>query len=354
LATTYPDDIGIISDSEIINTVSRTISSTQHDLVCLFDSKSLQVLTEASSTNAPKILSLRSRGVGFKCVTEITQSNLAQCKELMKNFDLFHLACLAGSFMVSDGREYLGYIASETGAKRLLQITNPSFVGAQVLLVNSIVDKALPAKQRLAEMVKGTANEFIETIRDPVKTRSLITDLIDTAIYEIAILFSTRNSFLMAEREGILDRLGQASGRGIKVKILVMKDETVREISDSKLKAPYDGIQVNYLQQFLPTKITTILVDQSKSLTIEVNDDEKETFQEAIGLSTYSNSESTVFSNASIFESLWIQSELDKQNTARQTYFQLFKGFKLKDEVYDRRWKSARSKESYDSASPND
>jgi len=41
---------------------------------------------------------------------------------------------------------------------------------------------------------------------------------------------------------------------------------------------------------------------------------------------------------------LWIQSELDKQNKARQTYFQMFKGFKLKDEVYNRRWLSSREK----------
>jgi hypothetical protein len=94
----------------------------------------------------------------------------------------------------------------------------------------------------------------------------------------------------------------------------------------------------------LPTKITTLIVDQTKSLTVEVNDDTKENFQEAIGLATYSNSESTVFSNVSMFESLWIQSELDKQNKARQTYFQMFKGFKLKDEVYSRRWSFDRKK----------
>jgi hypothetical protein len=41
-----------------------------------------------------------------------------------------------------------------------------------------------------------------------------------------------------------------------------------------------------------------------------------------------------------MFESLWIQAELEKQNKARQAYFQVFKGFKLKDEIYSRRWSS--------------
>jgi hypothetical protein len=37
------------------------------------------------------------------------------------------------------------------------------------------------------------------------------------------------------------------------------------------------------------------------------------TFDEAIGLATYSNSESTVSSYLSIFETLWVQSELYEQ-----------------------------------------
>jgi two-component system, OmpR family, sensor histidine kinase VicK len=47
-------------------------------------------------------------------------------------------------------------------------------------------------------------------------------------------------------------------------------------------------------------------------LTAEVKDDEKDneydSVIEALGLATYSNSESTVLSYASIFETLWIQS----------------------------------------------
>lgn len=337
------DDVELISKAEMMSALSKAIASTQQEFGCVFDSQNIQILAAAISTNEAKILELRSSGIRFRCVTDINQTNLTQCKELMKHFDLFHSPRLVGSFWITDRREYFGYLADKDGVSRLLRVTNPSFVESQAFLMSAVVDRAVPAKQRLVEIVRGVDNEFIETIRDPAKTKSLVTELIDSAIYEIAILFSTRNSFIIAEREGILDRLGDASKRGIKVKILVMKDETVKVISDNKLKTPYEDIQVNYLQQFLPTKITTIIIDQGRSLTMEVNDDTKETFHEAIGLATYSNSESTVFSNASIFESLWIQSELDKQNNARQAYFQLFKGFKLKDEVYDRRWSKGRT-----------
>jgi signal transduction histidine kinase len=48
-------------------------------------------------------------------------------------------------------------------------------------------------------------------------------------------------------------------------------------------------------------------------LVIEVRDDSKSRFYEAIGLSTYSNSKPGVLSYVSIFENLWIQTELYEQ-----------------------------------------
>ena len=43
---------------------------------------------------------------------------------------------------------------------------------------------------------------------------------------------------------------------------------------------------------------------------MELRDDSKTTFDEAIGLSTYSNSRAGVLSYVAIFENLWVQSDL--------------------------------------------
>jgi two-component system sensor histidine kinase VicK len=337
-------DIQIIPDQDVFKAMSGVFSSLKNGADCYFDAKSLPLMIKILSANSQKVKALKSNGARLRCVTEISRENLQQCKEAMKSLDLFHTPCLTGSFIMADGREYVGYLTSEKGRERLLRIADPSFVAAQRFLVEAMIDRALPANQRITEIGRGSGEEFIETIRDPARVKSLISDLLRSAVYEIAILFSTRNSFLMAEREGILDEIGQTS-RGVRVRILVMYDEAVKEISDTKLKVPHQNVQVNYLQQLLPTRITTLITDQARTLMIEVNDDTKGAFREAVGLSTYSNSESTVFSNVSMFESLWIQSELDKQTKARQAYFQLFKGFRLKDEVYNRRWSSSREKE---------
>jgi hypothetical protein len=291
------------------------------------------------SANRPKIVSLKSVSRGMlKCITEVTWENLSQCKDIMKAFELFHTPSITGSFAISDDKTYLGFLASAEGKQKLLRISNRSFVSTQRMLV-----------QTLQEIGKRTKEEFVEPIKYPAKVSSLIQELLHSALFEVSILFSTRNLFLLAEKEGILEQVGSISLHNVNVRILVMyegqEDERVKEIAQKKLKMPELNVHINYLQQLLPTRITTFIVDQAKTLTIEVNDDSKDRLEDAIGLSTYSNSESTVFSNASIFESLWVQTELDKQSKARQAYFNLFNRLKLKDEFYNRRWSNHGQKE---------
>ena len=61
------------------------------------------------------------------------------------------------------------------------------------------------------------------------------------------------------------------------------------------------------------TKATILVVDRKASLVMELRDDSKTTFVEAIGLSTYSNSKAGVLSYVAIFENLWVQSDLYQQ-----------------------------------------
>jgi two-component system sensor histidine kinase VicK len=326
----------VITGGSFFALVGEMLARVQGSLDCFVDSKSMSSFSRAvaSAGRFPGF----DDGTKLRCVTEITKENLSDCKEAMKRFDVYHTSLIKGNFAIADQTTYLGQLDGD----KSLYVHSLPFVASQLFLFNSVIDRAVPAKQRMLEIGRGVESEFMETVRDPLRVKRLTFDLIRSAIYEICILFSTKNSFLIAEREGILSELGAVSERGIKVKLLVMQDDAVKEISNAKLKAARQDVQVNYLQQFMPTKITTFIIDQTKCLTVEVNDDTRETFQEAIGLATFSNSESTVFSNSSIFESLWIQSELNKQRKAKQAYFQMFKGFKIKDEVYDRRWSFGR------------
>ena len=80
-----------------------------------------------------------------------------------------------------------------------------------------------------------------------------------------------------------------------------------------KLIEENPGIYIRDIKKPLQTKLTNLLVDQASPLTVELKDDSNEDPSEATGLATYSNSEATVFSYVSIFENLWIKTQLHKE-----------------------------------------
>jgi two-component system sensor histidine kinase VicK len=186
-------------------------------------------------------------------------------------------------------------------------------------IVYTMAPPAIPAKQRFKEIEEGAKREFVETVRDPYEIQKLGFDLIEKAEDEILILFSTANAFRRQEKAGTLELLKEAATlHGVKVRVLVPignddnknNNNTVSERIQQMKDA---GIDIRTIKQTFQNKLSTLVVDQSLCLTVELKDDTLQTSDEAIGLATYSNSEATVFSYVSIFENLWIQTQLHKR-----------------------------------------
>ena len=286
---------------------------------------------------------LKYKGTKLRLITEITKENIAYCKTMMRYFEVRHSDGIKGNFVISDQREYLANILTfdEKSNKDLVHINIKSFVDMQQYLFDTLWSRAVEAKEKIKEIELGLDKEFLETLTSPQEIKKTLLNLLGSATYEVLILFSTVNSFYRAEQEGILHVLKKALNRGVNVRLLVTaEDDGVKEISEKQLKEKRRQIQIQYIRKPLQTNIITLIIDQSISLSIEINDDTGNSFEQANGKATYSNIESNVSSCASIFESLWIQSELDKQNKIKQFYFQAFMGQGLKDETYKRRWQN--------------
>ncbi|MDN5868373.1 MAG: hypothetical protein L0H55_13385 [Candidatus Nitrosocosmicus sp.] len=72
-------------------------------------------------------------------------------------------------------------------------------------------------------------------------------------------------------------------------------------------------VQIRSIQTLTETGSTILIVNKKVSRVMELKDDFKEKFHEAIGISIYSNSKAGVLSYVSIFENLWNQTELYQQ-----------------------------------------
>src|SRR5215831_7955702 len=101
--------------------------------------------------------------------------------------------------------------------------------------------------------------------------------------------------------------------RNLNVRILMPSDKSTEDVV-RQLKENYqEHIDIRYIEKMSDTKATILVVDRKVSLVMEIRDDSKLTFDEAIGLSTYSSSRPGVLSYVSIFENLWKQTELYEQ-----------------------------------------
>jgi signal transduction histidine kinase len=109
-----------------------------------------------------------------------------------------------------------------------------------------------------------------------------------------------------------------AEKHGIKVRILLpaTDDKQTMQIVNEETAAlgplPHK-ITIKSVDKSTQTSIGILVVDRNESLIVETKDDTKGDPYDAAGLAVYSNSKPIAVSYASIFESLWKQSELYEQ-----------------------------------------
>ena len=71
-----------------------------------------------------------------------------------------------------------------------------------------------------------------------------------------------------------------------------------------------DKLAIQFLDPGLQTTFSTLIVDRKHLLVIEYKDGGSNEACKSIGVATYSNSEATIMSYTSIFDTLWIRTEL--------------------------------------------
>ena len=114
--------------------------------------------------------------------------------------------------------------------------------------------------------------ELIESIIEPLRTMNRAWDMAKSTKDEILLLFSSANAFARQDHAGANEVLKELSvkTRGLKIKILVPKNERAEEL---RTDLKHYNIDVKYIQEFWQTKLSILVVDSIKSLVIELQND---------------------------------------------------------------------------------
>jgi hypothetical protein len=269
---------------------------------------------------------MKNRGVRIRFISEITKENIQYCKELMKVVtELRHLDEVKGNFGVADRKQYHARAINIKSAPppQLIISTVKAVVDQQQYFFDMLWKKAIPAKQRIKEIEHGLKREFMDTIQDPYDSQKILDSMLKSATEEILIILptttATNKRLSRYEQEYLLHFLISAAEHGIKIRILV--NESANEMIKREIlftKSNSDLVELQFLDKQHQNKVMTVIVDRELCLTAEVKDNEydndnNDSTVEVLGLATYSNSESTVLSYVSIFETLWIQAGLKRK-----------------------------------------
>jgi signal transduction histidine kinase len=155
--------------------------------------------------------------------------------------------------------------------------------------------------------LNSNREQSIQIISNVQRIKQQYLSLVRNAQKEILLIFPTTNAIRREEGVGIFAELRRVSQRGVTARILTPEDDFVKA-HIQELRG--SGIVVRQIESPAETKFKLLVVDRKFSLVIETEDDSRGTFEEAVGLATFSSNKPTVLPYVTIFESFWRETDL--------------------------------------------
>ncbi len=318
------ETIALKDSTEIAERIKKNIESS-NEIKISSHAGGLQLIYNNFLGSYKKVLDRYRKGQhkGIRCITTINKDNQELATLLLnEGIQIRHTKNLTPlSFSISN-KEFLATAEKMEGGKMiksLLVSTEPIYIDHYHSIFEQLWDNSIDAMDKINDIKEGVDLADIEVIARSAKSRLLYLELVKNAKQEILFIFPTSSAFIRQEKMGAIPlAIEAAKERAVKVRILVPYNEEVEEKLklkvEEELRPIYNAdIDVRYTEQTSGTMTTILVVDRKASLVMELRDDSKTTFDEAIGLSTYSNSKAGVLSYVAIFEKLWNQIELYQQ-----------------------------------------
>ena len=168
--------------------------------------------------------------------------------------------------------------------------------------------KGIDIQERIKEIEEGyTFN--IETISNSKESLNLSKKLIETVKYEILLIIASSSAFFRIEKNIGYRNLEELAYQNIKVKILI-PSKTDNQDKINQVISKYPKIEFRILQISNGPLVGITIVDRQSILVYEVKDDTKSSYLDSVGMTIYIEGKSTAMSYATIFNSLWKQTEL--------------------------------------------
>ena len=309
----------IIEDAqEIVKEIGRLTASSSELCNCL-TAGGMQYSYNNFFEVTKKLLDKQKKGEhkGIRYISNIDRDNMNLANILLNaGIEIRHVKNLPPmSFAVSD-KEIAATIEKMEGGKNvqsLLLSNEPVYVNHFYYIFEELWKNGIDAKDRIGDIEEGIESTSIEIIQNPEDSIKRAYNLIKSAEEEVLRIFSSIHAFRRQVRLGIMHLFKDALERGVRVSILIPADqnEVIQIVNEVNLVLPQ--LDIGSVDKSLEGTVGILVVDRKESLIIETKDDLKDSSYDAAGLASYSNSKPIALAYASIFDSLWKQTELHQK-----------------------------------------
>jgi signal transduction histidine kinase len=267
-----------------------------------------------------EILDLHRGGkhAGIRWVTKIEDIEDSRLLEVIKTFmqlgmQIRHVTTIPPmSFGVSEKEMGVTVENMRGGSLNASAIfsSEPAIVEQFAAIFEELWNRGINAKERIEE-IESQTKTFIDIIENPAEIQKRYHALVESATQQILLFLPTTTAYRREEKIGIFESLEEAVARGANIRILLPTDKEIEEKIQQKIKLK-KGIEIRKMKTSITTEARSkiLIVDNSTYLMVELKDNSKETFVEAVGSAIISNSKSTILSYVTMFDSLWRQAEL--------------------------------------------
>jgi two-component system sensor histidine kinase VicK len=318
----------VIEDpDEVVKEISRQIANSNELCTCLTSGGMEYSYNHFFEIRKKLLTQKKGEHKGFRYISNVNQDNAKFVKIFLNaGIRVRHIKNLPPmSFCVSD-KEIAATIEKMEGGRMvqsLLFSNEPAYVNHFHSIFEDLWTRGIDAEDRIRDIEGGVESADIEVIPSAARAGEIYLDVLKKAQKNIMILFPTTNAFLRQNKMGVVQLVKEAAElRNVRIRILMPRHESTEQLvcslteRNSYSNYNHNNIDLRYIKQTrLNTYVTILIVDEKVSLVMEIRDDSKGTFHESIGLSIYSNSRAGVLSYVSIFENLWLQTELYNQIT---------------------------------------
>jgi signal transduction histidine kinase len=267
-----------------------------------------------------EILDLHRGGkhAGIRWVTKIESIEDSRLLEVIKTFmqlgmQIRHVTTIPPmSFGVSEKEMGVTVENMRGGSLNASAIfsSEPAIVEQFAAIFEELWNRGINAKERIEE-IESQTKTFIDIIENPAEIQKRYHALVASATQQILLFLPTTTAYRREEKIGIFESLEEAVARGANIRILLPTDKEIEEKIQQKIKLK-KGIEIRKIKTSITTEARSkiLIVDNRTYLMVELKDNSKETFVEAVGSAIISNSKSTILSYVTMFDSLWRQAEL--------------------------------------------